>query len=631
LDALGDDLLEGKIEREREREREVCRGEAAARERIVGGGERVVGTPPTLFRPHTTLMGVVQLEPKVEVEMVHAGPAFLHEMFPVSLIVTNEEKDSVQVRLSAGISVSGVSEPLDLMYEREDAEGGVRLLEENAGFGPFRVRYAVRRDDTRGGEAGSEVGEVTVGGEEWRMERVDEGGYLGLKRSSRDEEVGELGTGGGKGRSRRSSIHDGIVEVITEEDEAKEEGETEEGSEVGTDMEEESIYYEKSMSTIIGVSRPFEAAYEAYRVERVSRRKRLAEMIKRGIRKASMMDVAQGLGRADIDKGGDEGIEVNEGERHAPIDRKLIGAGDEDKASNEEDENEEDEEVGQEEMMETYALLARIRCNGPWDVEVDGVELALEDIFARGIGIEGSGVHVWRAGQIFHANFLVDVVAPEPGMGTGSTLSAAVDLGSVEVTWRRYGMEEGDMTEAELGFTGERVPLASRSRVLEAGGKGGVGDGDGSSVLSKTILGGGGGHGTFTQTLLPMPPLDISAAGGDALRVSFEVPSFAYQDEPFEMAFRLHNGATTTEEVSTTLELGGDGFTYAGYKSRSTVRILPMAEIFLRFNLFPLKPGRARLPRLVVQARRGGVREVPVEGLGEEGAVLFIKPRRFLP
>lgn len=73
----------------------------------------------------------------------------------------------------------------------------------------------------------------------------------------------------------------------------------------------------------------------------------------------------------------DEGVEVDEEERHRSIGHAYLGEGQEDENEDGEQETEEDE-VGQEEMMETYALLARIRCNGPWDVEVDGVELALE-------------------------------------------------------------------------------------------------------------------------------------------------------------------------------------------------------------------------------------------------------------
>jgi hypothetical protein len=96
--------------------------------------------------------------------------------------------------------------------------------------------------------------------------------------------------------------------------------------------------------------------------------------------------------------------------------------------------------------------------------------------------------------------------------------------------------------------------------------------------------------------------------------------------EPFTLNYRVRNPTARLEELSASMETA-EGFVFAGMR-QVVFRVLPMSSYCLRYNLYPLRTGRLRLPRLRLESVRGETREIKV--LGRDGSVdgmtLFVMP-----
>jgi hypothetical protein len=72
-----------------------------------------------------------------------------------------------------------------------------------------------------------------------------------------------------------------------------------------------------------------------------------------------------------------------------------------------------------------------------------------------------------------------------------------------------------------------------------------------------------------------------------------------------------------------------DGFVFAGMR-QVVFRVMPMSCYSLRYNLYPLRTGRLKLPHLRLQGIREITREIKI--LGQDGSVdgmtLFVMPAK---
>lgn len=108
--------------------------------------------------------------------------------------------------------------------------------------------------------------------------------------------------------------------------------------------------------------------------------------------------------------------------------------------------------------------------------------------------------------------------------------------------------------------------------------------------------------------------------------IIIEHPAWASVHEPFTLCYRVRNPTARLEELSASMETA-DGFVFAGMR-QTVFRVLPMSTYCLRYNLYPLRTGRLRLPRLRLQGVRDVTRDIKVLGQDSsvDGMTLFVMP-----
>lgn len=131
------------------------------------------------------------------------------------------------------------------------------------------------------------------------------------------------------------------------------------------------------------------------------------------------------------------------------------------------------------------------------------------------------------------------------------------------------------------------------------------------------------------------------------LAVFPEFPAYAHTDEPFTIIYRVWNRTRSTEDCLAQLETDGSaatssadtiGFVYSGYK-QLRFRVPPLCEFHIKYNLYPVKGGRCKMPRLKIERKKAvgspiihvTGKEVWVDGeelLGENVGFLFVKPKQ---
>jgi hypothetical protein len=259
-------------------------------------------------------------------------------------------------------------------------------------------------------------------------------------------------------------------------------------------------------------------------------------------------------------------------------------------------------------LVERFTILVQIQSSSPWPIDVDAIQFDLEEdntakrliaastnpLSEGGLGFQPQ---TWQAGQVFHANYLVELT-----FANLATLPATWRAGELEILWKRH-MDTSVFADVPLNRTVVRIPPLERSNP--------------------------------DLTVIP------------------EFPAYAHTDVPFTVVYRVWNRGNRIEECAAQLETDGAsatssadavGFVYAGYK-QIRFRVPPMSEYKLKYNLYPVKGGRCKMPRFKVERKRGGMsgkglgdvllvtgKEVWVHGeeeerLGENVGVLFIKPK----
>ncbi|RKP05858.1 Gryzun, putative trafficking through golgi-domain-containing protein, partial [Thamnocephalis sphaerospora] len=230
---------------------------------------------------------------------------------------------------------------------------------------------------------------------------------------------------------------------------------------------------------------------------------------------------------------------------------------------------------------EINMLVVRICSCGPWDVEVEQMSLELkkppndEATATKLISASTSGEHfaaqVWTKEQVVQANYLLQMSTPN----TPFALPVA-DVGPLVLKWKR----------ASTGSASPSYPC-------------------------------------FSSILVPSVELDEREVS-----VVAEHPPFASAHEPFTLTYRVRNPTARLEELSASMETA-DGFVFAGMR-QVMFRVMPMSCYRLRYNLYPLRTGRLKLPRLRLQCVREVTREIKV--LGQDGSVdgmtLFVMPAK---
>ena len=118
-------------------------------------------------------------------------------------------------------------------------------------------------------------------------------------------------------------------------------------------------------------------------------------------------------------------------------------------------------------------------------------------------------------------------------------------------------------------------------------------------------------HVPYSKTLIDLPKLGVQPT---ELVIIPQLPAFAHTEEIFPISYTFWNRSRRrTQDVTVYLDTEGQantsadaiGYVWSGYK-QLRVRIPPGAERVLRWNLYPVRGGRCKMPKLRVERGEAG-------------------------
>ncbi|KAH7910026.1 Gryzun, putative trafficking through golgi-domain-containing protein [Hygrophoropsis aurantiaca] len=229
----------------------------------------------------------------------------------------------------------------------------------------------------------------------------------------------------------------------------------------------------------------------------------------------------------------------------------------------------EDDEANDAIPSEAEAVVtAKIRCSGPWGLEVESLRLIRQETCEAKI-LECFSDEVdneMTPGEYLPGDEFCDTfrVAISPAEDTYLNRGAVPGPGEYEVVWRR--------------------------------------------LLSR------GDRGPTTSTRFPLPSL---APPRDELIALLSVPSIAKLHTPVSMELTIRNHhPSRSANVEVALALDPlDGFIVAGLRSGRIPVLLPGGEEKLLWRLIPMECGYVKVPEIKVTDRRGMGSEVETEGI----------------
>jgi hypothetical protein len=112
-----------------------------------------------------------------------------------------------------------------------------------------------------------------------------------------------------------------------------------------------------------------------------------------------------------------------------------------------------------------------------------------------------------------------------------------------------------------------------------------------------------------STSVIPLPILNLSDLGVD---VSASLPSQAYVNEPFAVAYQIVNRSETKMEETQIVVDHNDAFVFAGQK-QAALRLLPLQSVTIQQRCMPVASGHLALPhcRVLVKKREGDWMSVP--------------------